>query len=265
MAKLNEDLEALQNWTFSHGLFLNPDKSYSMIIGHPQIFYKYNRPSTSSLVLQDKQIPFCSTVRNLGVIFDEHLSWDPHVTSVCQKVFSILNMLNRFRTLFTTTLKQRLVEALLLPHLDYCDVVYSSINAKLVSKLQKAQNASVRFVCSLRFYDHISPSYKKLSWLKVDQRRRYHSLCLLHRTLTTQEPKYLISKIQSLPSYHEHNTRSRDNSHLAIPCHKTSLYTRSFAVSSVRQWNELPGNIRGATTVKSFKKLLWNYLSDSQK
>lgn len=260
MHNLNNDLQSLTDWMSSHGLCLNPGKSQSMIIGHPKVLANLNKLHIPKLILQNVTIPARPTARNLGVIFDEHLSWTTHVAHICQKVFSILRILYKFKTLFTPQLRKRLVEALILPHVDYCDPVYSNVNTQLINKLQRAQNACIRFVCGLKFFDHVSLSYNQLAWLRIAQRRQFHTLCLLYRILSTRTPSYLTTKLHYLTSYHEHNTRADNVRLLSIPCHRTSLFTNSFSVISVRLWNQLPADIRGATSINSFKVLAKKHL-----
>ena len=42
----------------------------------------------------------------------------------------------------------------------------------------RAQNACrpIRYICNIRRYDHVSPSFRALSWLRLRDRRTAHSL-----------------------------------------------------------------------------------------
>ncbi|KAJ4427875.1 hypothetical protein ANN_23881 [Periplaneta americana] len=120
-------------------------------------------------------------------------------------------------------------------------------------KLQRVHNACVRFICNVRYYDHISPSFEKLSWLRLHERRNLHSLSLLYRIMHTSSPYYLFARFQTLSRYHNINTRSQRDNTLEIPLHTSSLYSSSFTVAKPRHWNSLPPEVKGCRTLKSFK------------
>ena len=143
-----------------------------------------------------------------------------------------------------------------MPHFDYCDVLLSDLSSELSVKLQRAQNMCVRYVCNIRRYDHISPSFASLSWLRLKERRTLHSLSLLFRILHTSTPNYLSSRFSYLYSNHDVNTRSLICGTLSIPLHRTSCYSSSFTVSTSRQWNSLSQSIRGCKTINTFKNSL---------
>ncbi|KAJ4427844.1 hypothetical protein ANN_25623 [Periplaneta americana] len=72
--------------------------------------------------------------------------------------------------------------------IELCD-----LSSELSVKLQRVQNMCVRYVCNIRRYDHISPSFASLSWLRLKERRTLDSLSLLFRILHTSTPNYLSS------------------------------------------------------------------------
>ncbi|KAJ4426432.1 hypothetical protein ANN_27246 [Periplaneta americana] len=88
-------------------------------------------------------------------------------------------------------------------HFDYCDALLSDLSSELSVKLQRAQNMCVRYVCNIRRYDHISPSFASLSWLRLKDRRTLHSLSLLFRILHTSTSNYLSSRFSYLYSNHD--------------------------------------------------------------
>ena len=79
--------------------------------------------------------------------------------------------------------KQRLCEALVLSHFNYCDVLFPHLKTALESKIQKVQNCCVRFIFNIRKYDreHITPYILKLGWLNMKNRRLHHSLTLMYK------------------------------------------------------------------------------------
>ncbi|KAJ4425849.1 hypothetical protein ANN_27475, partial [Periplaneta americana] len=112
------------------------------------------------------------------------------------------------------------------------------------TKLQRAHNLCVRFVSNVRKYDHITPSLEAIGWLKLDKKRNLHSLLLLFEILNSSIPSYLSSRFTYLSSHHNLNTRSRHETILTIPSHRTSSYSSSFTIALPRLWNSLPASIK---------------------
>ena len=64
-------------------------------------------------------------VKNLGVTFDQHLSWIPHVAAVVQKTIGTLMGLSHKRHL-----SNDVIETLVIPHGQYCLTVIYPISGR---------------------------------------------------------------------------------------------------------------------------------------
>ncbi|KAJ4427863.1 hypothetical protein ANN_23866 [Periplaneta americana] len=56
----------------------------------------------------------------------------------------------RLKHFLPDKLKLILVQTLVMPHFDYCDIILSNLNANLSSRLQRVHNACVRYICNIR-------------------------------------------------------------------------------------------------------------------
>lgn len=253
ITKLNSDLKSLTSWSQKFGLILNPQKSQAILLGNQRIVSKFKKSVLPAVVINNIGIPFSASVKTLGVHIDEYLNWATQTKHVCKKVFSILHSLRRMKNFLPFKLKQILVETLIMPQFDYCDVLLSDLSHDLTQKLQRVHNACVRFICNIRLYDHISPSFNELSWLRLADRRSLHCLSLLYQILHTSTPEYLASRFHNLSTYHNLYTRSQRDTLLSVPLHRTSAYSSSFTIDTIRSWNSLPADVRGCQTLNVFK------------
>ena len=176
-----------------------------------------------------------------------------------------MHSLKRLKNFLPPDLKRILVQTLVIPHFDYCDILLTDLAENLSDKLQRVHNMCIRYIFNIRRYEHISPSFEDLSWLRLNDRRTLHSLVLLFQILRTSSPNYLASRFHFLSSNHDLNTRSQHNLTLSIPYHRTCLYFISYSVSYSRCWDSLPLDIRGCRTLASFKRLVNNLLLCSVK
>ncbi|CAB0038631.1 unnamed protein product [Trichogramma brassicae] len=82
-------------------------------------------------------------VRSLGVVLSSDLSWDAHLSQISSRVHCTLHRLRARAWLLSPGIKKLLVQALVLPHLDYACLVYNNLPASLNLKLQRLANAGL--------------------------------------------------------------------------------------------------------------------------
>ena len=73
-------------------------------------------------------------VKILGVIFDDRLNLEKHITVVVNTCYANLRNLARIASKLTKTLKVQLVHLLILSHIDYCNAVFCNIAEYLLHK-----------------------------------------------------------------------------------------------------------------------------------
>ena len=115
-------------------------------------------------------------MRNLGVLFDKHLTWDAHVSSLVQKCYGILIALSHVRHYIPANLLPTIVNALVISHIRYCLAVFGNGSQKNMHRLQKIQNFALRVISGRRKFDHISDVRDELGWLPVSLLDEQHSL-----------------------------------------------------------------------------------------
>ena len=114
-------------------------------------------------------ILFSDEVVSLGVVLQNTLSWKSQIASITRKVNKALFGLRFIRACTTQALRKTLVEALVVPHLDYCSVVYLDIPFCLRIQIQRLANNAVRYVFNLRMSERVRPT--DVSWDGSAQKR----------------------------------------------------------------------------------------------
>ena len=106
-------------------------------------FDRLNLPGVT--VSEGVTVPFVKEVKSLEVILDSKLSWKSHVTLIGKKVNRVLYTLRFIRQYTTEALRIKLVQALVVPHLDYCSAVYLDCLANLKDRIQRLNNICLRY------------------------------------------------------------------------------------------------------------------------
>lgn len=122
---------------------------------------------------------------------------------------------------------------------------------------------AARIVTGATQLTSISLLLKETSWDTLEERRRKHKLILFYKMYHRMTPNYLSGLVPSSNyEMHSYNTRHQNNV-LLIPCNSES-YFKPFLPSVIRDWNNIPFEIRQASLC-SFKKYLNQNLEEVSK
>lgn len=259
ISQLNEDLDSVFAWTQKFGLQINASKTQIMITGSNGLLSKVDTRTVPAAKYNGIPLNFCKEVKNLGLFISNNLSWDSHITETSKKIYGSLHSLKRLKNFLPQHARITLVTSLLLPFLDYADVCYSDATEEQLNRLERLLNLCIRYIYGLRKYDHVSQFRVQLKWLNIRSRRNAHIVFLLYNVLfNPYSPNYLKERFTPLSSLGRPE-RSSQVHQLMIPPHKTSLYSDSFTVTATRLWNDLPPDIRQASSIGIFKSKVHNY------
>ncbi len=125
---------------------------------------------------------------NLGVIFDDQLTFKEHIAKTTRSCRFVLHNIRKIRPFLTQHTAQLLVQALVISRLDYCNALLAGLPSNTVKPLQMIQNAAARLVFSEPKRAHVTPLFISLYWLTVAARIKFKTLMLAHRTATGQHP-----------------------------------------------------------------------------
>ena len=91
-----------------------------------------------------------------------------------------------------------------------------------------------------------------LRWESLHDRRQTHKLVIFYKIVNSLVPDYLSNLLP--PLVQERTTYSLRNANDIRSIHAhTNLFFNSFLPSTIRAWNDLPDNVKEASTVSSFK------------
>ena len=73
--------------------------------------------------------------------------------------------------------RQRLVSALILSRIDYCNVIFAGLPDVTLAPLRRVMNAAV---AGLGPRDHVTAAWRDLHWLPIEQRITYKLCIMMH-------------------------------------------------------------------------------------
>ena len=195
----------------------------------------------------------------LGLWLDPQLSFKYHINSVVQRINYSLKILYRSINCFTLKVRKRIIAQLILPILDYADIIYQNTTDTNLYPLNVIYNNLCRFVLRCPFRTHHCIMYESLNWLNPKSRRQHHWLQFIFKCIFFNYPLYLKQYLEPFTS--PYNLRHTDHPYFKVPT-KTSLECgrRAFKFKAPSDWNGLPSSLRSITSFNIFKESTFTFL-----
>uniref|UniRef100_A0A8C5WG66 Reverse transcriptase domain-containing protein n=1 Tax=Leptobrachium leishanense TaxID=445787 RepID=A0A8C5WG66_9ANUR len=238
LSKVSDCLSAISSWMASHHLKIKMSKTELLLIP----LSNASPPPDFSITVEGITISPSNQVRCLGVTLDSALSFIPHIKSLSSSCRYQLRNISRIRP-FLTAVTTKLIHALVIFRLDYCNNLLSGLPLSRLSPLQSILNASARLIHLTRRSVSAAPLCESLHCLPIHCRIKFKILILAYKTLTNSAPHYLSSLITKYTP--ARSLRSNSDLRLASP-RITSSHDRlqDFSCAAPTLWNALPRTVR---------------------
>ena len=128
----------------SNRLKLNTVKTQFIWLGTRQQLQKIG---IDHIQLGSNNVKFQTSVGNLGVTLDSHLSMKAHVLRTCRKCYCQLRQLRSVRRSLHFTACTSLVHAFITSRLDNCNSLLAGISVGLMNQLQSASELLLTLLC----------------------------------------------------------------------------------------------------------------------
>ena len=108
-----------------------------------------------------------------------------------KSAYSFLRNIYKIRQYISESTATKIVNAFIFSKLDYCNTLYYGCHNYVKQKLQRIQNASVRFIKRLNRRTSITDELNKLHFLPINKRISFRLCCYVHKCIYGQAPHYM--------------------------------------------------------------------------
>ena len=154
-----------------------------------------------------------------------------------------------------------LFNSLVLPHFDYGSLIWGSADSIHLEPIVRLQKRAARVLLKAPRFSGSQMLFRKLKWLPLLDRIKYHTSVLMFKCINKQVPLYLSNMFHKVG--HRYGTRSVSNCTLKVPKPRLEIYRSCFAYRGAVLWNSIPGNIQGAMSVSNFKTLYLSHICNN--
>ena len=154
LTKLNMCISDIRVWMIKNKLKINDSKTEFIIFRSPLLKQNLNDLSVS---VGDMQVSPCSKVRDLGVVFDQYLTFHDHISGICKSTHFHLRGIGIIWNLLTFA-------------------------ARILKRIPRRIN--------------ITPVLRELHWLRIHDIIIFKILLLTHKAVNNTAPKYLCDLIR---------------------------------------------------------------------
>lgn len=259
VSTMNFAMESITNWTSENRLSINQSKTKSVLFASKRIRSKMppnNQDLNITLPGSDTPITQVKSQKLLGVTLDQDLTFDDHVESLGKKLSKRIGLLKRIKNCLPYEERVSFYTATIKPALMYGSSVWTLCSKSNIDLIFKLQKRAARVILNVDNCARTVPLFNRLKWLPFYEEAKINRHCILFKRVYGNLPEYMDDILIRNSDIHKRSTRYNE---INFICPKYKLETeagRSFTVTSIKEWNSLPIDVRKLSTVKSFKSFL---------
>ena len=256
--KANLELRKISEWSRANKLFLNEDKTRFTLFHRPQD--RCNLPlRLPALKINDYEITQSFSIKFLGILVDEHLSWIDHINTLENKLSKNLGLLYKAKPFLNAKAMKSLYFSFFHSYLTYGNIAWCSTSMAKLKKIFSKQKQAMKTISVT------SLDYKNLKSEEITDRlsilniyKLYHIVNLMFRVKNNTLPEAFRTKFQIVQ--HNYATRHSENN---FDESKITLKATKFAISSrgARLRNKYTDKfVKTITSALAFRAKLKEYL-----
>ena len=244
---ISRELNKLHVWLSVNKLSLNVDKTNYILFGNRKNIDNVCISINNSIITRVRATKF------LGVIIDEKLTWENHISLVRSKLAKTVGILYRVRNLLNRSALFILYCSLFLPYLTYCSDTRGNTCRSNIQCLFILQKKIVRIVYGANFKDHTDVIFQDLNFLKFYDLVKLKTCEVMYRAFNKTLPVNLNNIFTVCEPNCLFNMRTKKD--FVQKYTRTNIKAISVSVTGAKLWNELDSDLRHINNMLLFKKI----------
>jgi hypothetical protein len=235
--QVETELLHIDLWLKNNKMTINTDKTETIFFGNHSQLKKVENKTINYMGVPLKR---SEKVKYLGVIFDQKMQWEEHIKNINQKILLKYSKIKTIASCLTPYTKNLLINALVMPHFNYCSSAWANATQGRLGKLEKRLKS-------------ISYFLGKESTFTISDLLNKNDAVLVFKAMNNIAPDYMCSKFILAKNSHSHQTRGAANNRITLPMVNTNFGKSTFSFRAAKVWNDLPSHVTCTGSLLSFK------------
>ena len=186
----------------------------------------------------------------LGITFDNKLTFDAHVSKLCDTAGQKLHALARIFTFMSFEKRKAIINAFILSQFSYCPLIWMFHSRKLNARINKIHERALRILFQDKHSSFIE-LLKKAGMIKIHHRNLQALATEMFKVKNNMSP--LIMHDVFIQRSVKYNLRNKTEFATHVP-HSVTQGTETLSYLGPKIWSLIPDKIKESTTLPIFKK-----------
>ena len=242
-------LETLSPWFKYNRLSLNCSKTQFVIFGTRQ---SCARVTFDHISYENNTIARASKVKYLGMQLDPLLNFCEHVDYIERKTIGKVKLLGCLNEILTKDTLLMLYKTLVLPIIDYGDIIYDCINQKDMMILQRIQNMALKSILKALRLAPTAMIHEELDMMTLSTRRTLHDAKQMYKIYHGNCPRNVLCRFKGHSMVNCKQTRAVTSGSFEIPKYRLCQSKRNFVYRGIKIWESLPTSLKLIDCIDAF-------------
>ena len=243
---LQADINNITKWCTKWQMQLNCNKC--------KVINFNNNNIQADIILANTPLPVVNSEEDLGVIFDDTLTFESHINKILKKANSMLYLLRRNFNFNDIKIFKLLFTALVRSQIEYSMPVWYPYKISDIKQIESVQRKATKFLPSLKNI----PYQQRLKILKlpsIQYRRLRGDMIFLYKLINNRPNFDKLFTLRNETNLGLHESRGHPFTIIHNRCNKNNR--KNFFVNRVtNDWNSLTLEIVSAPNINIFKNKL---------
>ena len=245
---VNTELANVSDWLIANKLTVNTKKSSYVIFRS----FKKPLPFAPRVKMYDPinqifaPLNLNESVKYLGVLMDEHLSWKHHIEYVTLKISRSIGIISKIRHYVPLSTRLTLYQSLVHPYLTYGISAWGGAASIYLNSIRVLQKRALRLIYFAKFNEHAIPLFLQANILPLDLLYFHVVSDVMYDVSSGAAPYNIANLFKKVTAMHSYGTRSATSNKFYIQQSSLEILKKSFSRRGTDIWNSIPLKIRGS-------------------
>ena len=249
--KAKEEFLKLKFWCECNKLTINFDKTFFLLFAAKNKRIHHN---IKELVCDDIVLKRSSSIKYIGIIIDDKLSFHEHVNFLCKSLYRYFGVFNKMKHYVSESFARQLYYAFVYSRISYGIEIFGNSSKTLTQRIQTIQSKLLKLLLNIDYRTPTNTLHKRMNILKVEDIYKNNLISLVSKCLRGSCPLPFKNYFKFYTSPY-----SQRQAKLDTPAFRTNLGSCQARIQGVKIYNNFPLEIRNQYRKICFKDKCFDY------